>query len=112
MRNKVEIGDKVLLKGKFFYPYHNWSCDGCIGTIISKHRDKDWGNNFLFTVDVYEVYVNKGLPSVLNKYNMRKMEVKDRNISKILMKGVDIKRKKEKIKLKIREIDPYGEENW
>jgi len=100
MKNKVEIGDRVLLKGNFSYPYSNWSCDGCTGTIISKYRDKDWPNNFLFTVDVYKIHIDKGLPSVLEEYGMRKrMEVKNRNIAKIFKKVYSLE-------------DPYGEENW
>jgi DNA-directed RNA polymerase subunit RPC12/RpoP len=84
-------------------PYGNWSCNGCAGTIISKRREKDFSqwvpSDFLFTIDVYEIYIDKGLPSVLEKYGMRKMEVKNKNIIKVFKKICSSE-------------DPYGEENW
>jgi len=76
---KVNIGDKVLLKGKFFYPYDNWACDNMIGIIISKENDcgnKFWSIIFNRPVVVYKINIQQ-----LQNYNL---QIRPKNIKEIL----------------------------
>jgi hypothetical protein len=94
-RINANIGDKVLLKGNFVYPYSHWSCDDMVGYIISK--DTDCGNNFFSILfnspfPVYKVMVEDTM--------VHKLEIRPKNIKKILNKRI------------FNEVDPYGEEDW
>lgn len=94
---KPKIGDKVLLKGKFFYPYQYHSCDDCIAIIMHN----GYSNEHLwwpFNVKIYVVKVISGMPEPLKQY-VSLISIRPNNIKEILTLKYQRQQKLKKIQL-------------